>query len=192
MTLGTAKKITLALIEEYDPDNELLTNDEDISNRINLLFNAPYQRIAKIKKIKATKEINRDEKGNTKFYRKYELPKDMYQLRNIVIKDEETNEIKKENADYYIEGKDIYINDLSEGKYVINYYKYPTEITEETPDDFELELDTDACNVLPYAVASDILKADVSTDYSVFEASYLSMLNELRINQEVSMEIGEL
>lgn len=192
MTLGTAKKITLALIEEYDPDNELLTDDEDISNRINLLFNGPCQRLAKIKKIEATKEINRDEKGNTKFYRKYKLPEDMYQLKNIVIKDEETNEIKKENADYYIEGKDIYINDLSKGKYVINYYKYPTEITEETPDDFELELDTDACNVLPYAVASDILKADVSTDYSVFEASYLSMLNELRINQEVSMEIGEL
>ena len=54
MTLGQVKKTALALIEEYAPDNDLLTDDEDIQMRINLLVNSAYQELSQIKKINAT------------------------------------------------------------------------------------------------------------------------------------------
>ena len=83
-----------------------------------------------------------------------------------------------------------FINDITEG--YNNYFKYPEEINEDTLDDFLLELDQDACNVLPYAVASDILKADISNDYSIFEAKYQSMLSRLDNRKDLSITIGKL
>ena len=38
MTLGENKKIALALIEEYAPNNQYLTDDEDIRDRMNLIY----------------------------------------------------------------------------------------------------------------------------------------------------------
>ena len=51
MTLNENKKITLALIEEYSPNNEYLTEDEDIANRLNLVYAPNYQEISQIKRI---------------------------------------------------------------------------------------------------------------------------------------------
>lgn len=192
MTLGQVKKTALALIEEYAPDNDLLTDDEDIQTRINLLVNSAYQELSQIKKINATHILDRTEKGNSKYYREYDMPNDLYQLKNIIVKDNETNEVLSTNLDHYIENNKIFINDLMDGNYVINYFKYPEEINEETLDDFKLELDQDACNVLPYAVASDILKADISNDYSIFEAKYQSMLSRLDNRKDLSITIGKL
>ncbi len=192
MTLGQVKKTALALIEEYAPDNDLLTDDEDIQTRINLLVNSAYQELSQIKKINATHMLDRSEKGNSKYYREYDMPNDLYQLKNIIVKDNETNEILNANLDHYIENNKIFINDLTDGDYIINYFKYPEEINEETLDDFKLELDQDACNVLPYAVASDILKADISNDYSIFEAKYQSMLSRLDNRKDLSITIGKL
>ena len=192
MTLGQVKKTALALIEEYAPDNDLLTDDEDIQMRINLLVNSAYQELSQIKKINATHMLDRTEKGNSKYFREYDMPEDLYQLKNIIVKDSETNEVLNNNLDHYIENSKIFINDLTEGNYIINYFKYPEEINEETLDDFKLELDQDACNVLPYAVASDILKADISNDYSIFEAKYQSMLSRLDNRKDLSITIGKL
>lgn len=192
MTLGQVKKIALALIEEYAPDNDLLTDDEDIQTRINLLVNSANQELSQIKKINSTHMLDRSEKGNSKYYREYDMPNDLYQLKNIVVKDNETNEVLSVNLDHYIENNKIFINDITEGNYIINYFKYPEEINEDTLDDFLLELDQDACNVLPYAVASDILKADISNDYSIFEAKYQSMLSRLDNRKDLSITIGKL
>ena len=38
MTLEENKKICLGLIEEYSPTNKFLTDDEDIKNRLNLVY----------------------------------------------------------------------------------------------------------------------------------------------------------
>lgn len=192
MTLGQVKKTALALIEEYAPDNDLLTEDDDIQTRINLLVNNAYQELSQIKKINATHMLDRTEKGKKTYYREYDMPKDLYQLKNIIVKDSETNEILNANLDHYIENNKIFINDLTDGNYIINYFKYPKEINEETLDDFKLELDQDACNVLPYAVASDILKADPTNDYSIFESKYQSMFSRLDNRKDLSITIGKL
>ena len=103
-------------------------------------------------------------------YTSYTLPSDLYQIKSVFMLDENN---KKGNADYYTVGKNkIYINDNTQGQTVLEYYKFPLNINEETEDDFYLELDQDAQSVLVYKVASDILKTDPSADYSAFATEY--------------------
>ena len=181
MTLGENKKIALGLIEEYSNINAKLTDDEDISTRLNLVYAPNYQELAQKKKILKTKVLKEiSDEDVEEGYTEYTLPSNMYQMKNIIALDENNNKV---NADYYQIGKKkIYINNKSNYQYVLEYYAYPTVIDEETDDDFVLELDQDVLMILPYAVASDILKTDPSADYTAFLQEYQRKLNELNIS----------
>lgn len=178
MTLGENKKITLGLIEEYSNANPKLTDDVDIQNRINFLYATNYQELSQRKKILKTKTLKEvtDEKLE-EGYTEYTLPSSMYQFKRVIALDEKNKTV---DADYYTIGKKkIYINNESNANYILEYYAYPTIITDETDDDFTLELDQDALLILPYAVANDILKTDPSADYSAFLADYSRKLENL-------------
>lgn len=183
MTYGENKKITLALIEEYAPNLTELTEDEDIANRLPFLYNLAYKELAQTKKIIATKtygEISDENKEDR--YTSYSLPSDLYQIKNIFVQDSNNKQI---NADYYIVGNKIYINDNTPGNTILEYYKYPQEINEETEDDFYLELDNDAQALLPYKVADDILKTDPSSDYTAFATEYQRKLQALDTRRNI-------
>lgn len=190
MTLENNKKITLGLIEEYSPTNEYLTDDEDIRNRLNLVYAPNYQHLATIKKILKTKTINVSETQDSNG--EYRLPMDMYQFKRIVGLDSNNNEI---SPVFKIIGNKIYIKQ-NQGTYIIEYYAYPTDIEGNTEGSFELELDQDAQNVLPYLVANDILKTDPSADYSSFYREYQNrtevLLNSKNIQPSATVEEGIL
>lgn len=173
MNLGENKRIMLGLIEEFAPSNKNLTEDEDIYNRLNLVYSTNYQLISQMKKILKTKKIEITESKDGYF--ETSLPFDLYQFKRIVGLDEDNNRM---DISFDIIGKKIYIKQDS-GKYIIEYYAYPTTITLETEDDFELEVDSDAQAVLPYMVADDILKVDPSADYTAFKLRYEKMLEAL-------------
>ena len=106
----------------------------------------------------------------------------MYQLKNVMALDENN---KPAVADYYTVGKKkIYINNNSNYQYILEYYAYPTLIDQDTDDDFVLELDQDVLMILPYAVASDILKTDPSADYTAFQADYRRLLDNLNTSNQ--------
>ena len=183
MTYGDNKKITLALIEEYSPNMDNKTEDEDIALRLPFLYNLAYKELAMTKKIIATKtysEIPDEQKQDR--YKPYNLPSDLYQIKNIVTLDEDNKPI---NADYYTIQNKIYINDNSNGKTVLEYYKYPQEINEETTDDFYLEIDEDVQGILPYKVADDILKTDPSANYTAFATEYQRKLQSLDTRKNI-------
>ena len=92
---------------------------------------------------------------------------------------------KPSNADYYTVQNKIYINDNSKGNTVLEYYRYPQEINEETTDDFYLEIDEDAQGILPYKVADDILKTDPSSDYTAFATEYQRKLQILDTRKNI-------
>lgn len=174
MNLRDNKKIVLGLIEEYAPSNPLLTDDEDISSRLNLVYAPAYQELSQDKKIIKTKElkgISQEGEG----YEEFSLPANLYQQKRIIALDENNNQV---SPDFYTIGKKIYINRASNYRYILEYYAYPTVITEETPDEFTLEIEQDAQMILPYMVASDILKTDPSSDYTAFEAVYQRKLRD--------------
>lgn len=173
MTLGDNKKIMLGLIEEYSPTNQYLTDDEDIKNRLNLVYSPNYQFISQKKPIIKTKTIiiNNTDDGTTIST----LPMDLRQLVKVIGLDSNNRRISPE---YDTIGKKIYIKNI-EGTYILEYYAYPTEITSETKDDFYLEIDADAQALLPYLVANDILKVDPSANYTSFYNEYQSRVQSL-------------
>ena len=67
MTLGDNKKIALGLIEEYDKNNPLLTSDEDISTRLNLVYSTSYQELSQLKRILKTKVLKTGHKSILKW-----------------------------------------------------------------------------------------------------------------------------
>lgn len=192
MTLGENKKITLALIEEYSPTNVYLTDDEDIANRLNLVYAPNYQELSQIKRIIKTKVLREITGKIEEGYEEVSMPSNMYQLIKVVALDEYNNEVE---ADYRTLGNKILISKEKDAKYVLEYYMYPSEINEETPDNFYLELDQDAQMLLPYLVANDILKVDPSSDYTAFQAEYrrkLDLLNPRKILTSAVVEEGEI
>lgn len=173
MNLGENKKIMLGLIEEYAPTNTMLTEDEDIYNRLNLVYSTNYQLLSQKKKILKTKKI--EVTTNSDVNLEASLPSDLYQLKRVVGLDEYNN---RKDIKFDVIGKKIYLKQEI-GKYIIEYYAYPTTILTDTEDDFELEIDSDAQAVLPYMVADDILKVDPSSDYTAFKIRYEQMLQLL-------------
>lgn len=194
MTLGENKKICLALIEEYVKNNENLTDDTDIQDRINLLYAPAYQELSQLKKMiktKTLKEYVEDEEAEAG-YEEFSLPSNMYQLKKVVAWNKDGEDVTPE---YKLLGKKIYIKKSSNATYIIEYYVYPTQIAENTPDSFMLELDQDVQNVLPYQVANDILKTDPSADYSAFLNEYQRKkegIDGRRSIATISVEDGEV
>lgn len=182
MTLGENKKIALALIEEYVKTNEKLTDDTDIQDRINLLYAPAYQEMAQAKKIIKTRVLKEIRENPGEGYEEFTLPSNLYQLRKVVAWDSNGNDV---SADFKRLGNKIYINRESNAQYIIEYYMYPTQITEDTPDNFMLEIDQDAQNILPYQVANDILKVDPSADYTAFLSEYQRKLQALDTRKDI-------
>lgn len=175
MTLGENKKIALGLIEEYSPNNIYLTEDEDIRNRLNLVYSANYQFLSQEKPILKTKKIKILEDSNSTI--ELNIPTDCRQIKRLVALDFDNNRI---SPNYEIIGKKVYLKEKA-GKYILEYYAYPTEITENTKDEFELEIDRDAQALLPYVIANDVLKVDPSSDYSSFYNEYQNRLQRLDV-----------
>ena len=62
----------------------------------------------------------------------------------------------------------------------VNYFKYPESITSKTKDSYEFELPQDALELMPYGIAGDLLKSDVSSEYGrIYSDRYESMLSRL-------------
>jgi hypothetical protein len=66
---------------------------------------------------------------------------------------------------------------LESGTAEIDCYVYPERITEKTKDKaYEFELTADVLEIMPYGVASDLLKSDVSAEYGkIYTERYESM-----------------
>lgn len=185
MTLIEVIKQALALADEYSPDagySQMFTEDEDFQQKLKLLFAQPYQELSQIKKIKKQKtytvKVNDESEDR---YTAYSLPFDLYKTKEIVVQDANTNKLI--DGDYYLQNKKIYLNDSVGANYILVYYAYPEVITEETEDDFELEIDQDAQMILPYKAIDNILKTDPSADYTAFKQAYEDAINRLDLSE---------
>lgn len=185
MNLKESKCITLALIEEFNPDSEYLTDDDDIQVRLNRIYNACMMSIARNKRIEKTYTFEDFEKTSEDFYQEFDIPSNCYIIKDIILQDEKTNSIRGNQVDYYRIGKKLYINSNTNGTPILRYYAYPKEIKEtDTDEKYKFDLDLDVQYLLPYAVASDILKTDKASDYTAFENKYRMELSSLIMSKE--------
>ena len=169
MTLKEMKKKTLVLIEELNPDSALLTDDPDISIKLHPVINQVMYEMARIKKIPMYVEMA-VAKGALIGFADIEKAcgYEIYQIGTVC------------GVNYASKADGTILKILESGTAQIDCYVYPERITEKTSDSYEFELSPDVLEIMPYGVAADLLKSDVSTEYgSVYATRYETMLQRL-------------
>lgn len=177
MTLSDIKKKTFALIEELS-DSTNLTDDPDLASKMNYVVNQIQYELSRVKKIPDYSELEVTTENLVKFNditSKY----DVYQL-DIV-----------RGVDYELKAQGTIIKPLENGIAEIEYFRYPKRIDENTPDTFEFELSDDVLEIMPYGIAGDLLKSDVSNAYgNVYSQRYEQLKQQLDIRYNTgSIEI---
>lgn len=170
MTLLELKKKVLGLIEELNPDSEFLTDDPDIATKINDVINQILFELARMKKIPKYIEIEVNE-GELIDYERIEKESgsEVYQISLV------------EGVAYEYKAQGTIIKALESGTMGIDFFIYPERITGKTnAKGYEFELSPDALEIMPYGVAGDLLKSDVSTEYgSIYATRYETMKQQL-------------
>lgn len=165
MTLKEMKIKVLALIEELNPDTTFLTDDPDIATKINSVINQILFELVRIKKIPKYVELEVT-KGDLIEFSDIEKKcgYEIYQVNNFGG----VNYVPKANGTVF--------KILEDGTAEIDCYVYPERITDKTKDTYEFELTADALEIMPYGVAADLLKSDVSAEYgNIYAARYESL-----------------
>ena len=167
MKLSDVKKQILALIEELNPTSQYLTDDPDIQAKIDYVIDQIQTELARLKKLPKNVEISVDLDTKSKY-----TTKDLgiYQI-NVIrgLKHEiiEDTVIFEENGTADVYG-----------------YELPPLVSEFVPesenDEYEFVLDKDCMEILPYGVAGDLLKSDISANYGqIYSNRYENMIQRL-------------
>ncbi len=165
MTLLEMKKKVLGLIEELNPDSEVLTDDPDIAAKINGVINQIMFELIRLKKLPGYVEIP-VEGGEIIDFSKVEKASkyEVYQLGLVC------------GVPYEYKAQGTMIKVLEKGTACIDFYKFPERITEKTKNSYEFELPADVLEIMPYGIAGDLLKSDVSTEYGrIYSERYNEM-----------------
>ena len=154
MTLGEAKDKVYMLLDEHSAGGEV-EHDEDIELKMVRFFDMAQKELSKIKKILKSKKITADA-GRTE----YSMPSDFRQLYRIWKDD------KPATNRYRWRGGKLVIPERDAGSVItVEYFAEPETIGENAADDYEFELDEDACGCLPFYVAAQQLLPDLVMDY---------------------------
>ena len=165
MTLKEMKLKVLSLIEELNKDSQYLTDDLDIQEKINYVTNQILFELARIKKIPKYVELEVSKGEKIDFA---DIEKECgYEVFQIKLFGGVANDPKADGTVYKI---------LENGIAEVECYVYPESITGTTKDTYEFELSADALEVMPYGIAADLLKSDVSAEYgNIYATRYESM-----------------
>ena len=169
MTLGEMKAKVLAMIEELNPDIDLLTDDPDIADKINHVTNQVLFELSRMKKIPKYAEISVSA-GDTVTFEDLAaaVGNEVYQRATVG------------GVAYEPKAGGTILKIRESGTLEVDCFVYPERITGTTKDSYEFELSADALEIMPYGIAADLLKSDVSTEYGkVYATRYETMLQRL-------------
>lgn len=176
MTLKEFVRKTFALIEELNPDSDVLTDDPDISAKTYAVVNQVMFELARFKKIPGYVEMPVTEGQVVRFEDVAAVcGRQLYQLDNIT------------GAKFTPRADGTVLKILEDGKLEIDYYAFPARIEEDTKaEDYVFELSDDALEIMPYGVAADLLKSDISAAYGKAYADRYEMMLQ-RLDSRYSM-----
>ena len=169
MTLKEFKEKVLGMIEELNPDSPLLTDDPDIATKFNDVTNMRMFDLARMKKIPKYVEMNVSKGDMVEFADiENECGYEIYQIGSVC------------GVNYSPKANGTILKILEDGVAEIDVFVYPERITSKTKDTYEFELSPDAMEILPYGVAGDLLKSDVSAEYgTIYSTEYEKMIQRL-------------
>lgn len=170
MNLKEMKTKTLSLIEELNPNSEHLTDDPDIAAKHNETINQVMYELVRFKKIPkyVEMEVHAGELVDfTDLERK--CGNEVYQLGLVG------------GVDHIVKANGTVLKFLADGIAEIDCFVYPERITEKTKDKaYEFELSPDVLEIMPYGVAADLLRSDVSAEYGkIYANRYEEMKSRL-------------
>lgn len=176
MILKEMKQKVLGLIEELNPENPLLTKDEDLSTKINDVTNQVMYELARIKKIPKYCEIEVNEGDLIDFARiEKECGYEVFQVDTV------------KGVKYTTKARGTVYKMLESGVAEIEVFVYPERITSKTNNSYEFELTADVLEIMPFGIAGDLLKSDESANFGkIYSDRYETMLNRLDIRYQMS------
>ena len=165
MTLKEMKMKVLALIEELNPNHNLLTDDPDIATKINYVINQIMMELVRLKKFPKYVEMEVKEGDKIDFAT---LEKECgYEVYQISLVSGVKTAPKAMGTVHKV---------LESGTAEIEFFAFPEQLTSTTKDSYEFELSADVLEIMPYGIAADLLKSDVSTEYgTIYAQRYESM-----------------
>ena len=169
MTHKEMKKKVYGMIEELNPDSEYLTDDPDLSTKYNDVCNQVMFELARIKKIPRYIELE-VRSGDILTFEDLEAEcgNEIYQIAKV------------EGVNHLYKASGTVVKVTSDGLAEIDVYVYPERITDSTSDSYEFELSPDVLEIMPYGIAADLLKSDISAEYgNVYANRFKDMLNSL-------------
>lgn len=154
MTLKEMKKKALRLIEEISEEEKNLTSDPDIAVKLNDVTNQIMFELCRIKKTLAHEkvEVTAGEVFDMKTLERF------YQMKAIRCENVYGDTVGFEQMDNL-----IIFEENATVKFF--YYVLPEPITSDTADSYEFDVMADVLEIMPYGIAADLLKSDVSTNY---------------------------
>ena len=176
MTLKDMKMKVLSLIEELNPENALLTDDPDIQAKINDVTNQILFELARLKKIPRYVEMEVTVGDIIDFSDiSKECGYEIFQVERVCG----VNNVPKASGTVF--------KILESGTAEIDVFVYPERITSKTKDSYEFELSDDALEIMPYGIAADLLKSDISAEYgTIYATRYESMKQMLDPRYQMS------
>ena len=169
ITLEEMKKKTLRLIEEISPEHKDLTEDPDIAAKFNDVTNQIMFELVRMKKFAKYLEMEVS-KGDLVDFAVIE--------KKCGYEPYQWGVVKGVKHDFKANG--TILKFLESGTAEIDVYVYPERITEKTNGSYEFELPSDVLEIMPYGIAADLLKSDISTEYgSIYATRYETMLQRL-------------
>lgn len=169
MTYPEMQKKVLTLIEEYNEEDEQRTDDPDIAAKFMSVTNQIAYELARLKKIPRYVEIPVQKDQILDF----QAIGDACNARIYQI-----NVVRGVGVEYKADGTVLKFRE--DGTAEIDCCIYPTYITEENAEDYVFEQSDDVLEIMPYGIAADLLKSDVSSEYgSVYATRYEQMLQRL-------------
>lgn len=176
MTLGEMKKKVLGLIEELNPNNSNLTDDPDISTKINDVINQILFEMSRIKKTPKYFEME-VKKGDLITFAEFEgeCGYEIYQISRVG------------GVKHSPKASGTVFKVLEDGTMEVECFVYPEKINDKTKDSYEFELSADILEIMPYGIAADLLKSDVSADFGkIYATRYESMKQMLDPRYQMS------
>ena len=170
MTLKEMKQKVLSMIEELNPLSDVLTDDPDIAAKINDVINQVMYEMARFKKIPKYVEMEVNEGDTLEFADiEKECGYEIYQIDIIC------------GVRYVPRAQGTVMKMLESGTAEISCFVYPERITPDTKDKaYEFELSPDVLEIMPYRIAADLLKSDVSAEYgNQYDVRFKELFNLL-------------
>lgn len=169
MTYKEMQKKYLSLIEELNPLSDHLTDDPDIAAKQMEVVNQIMFEVARQKKLPKYVEMGVTEGQTVEFSDiEAECGYEIYQISLV------------SGVRYVPKANGTVLKFKDSGTAEIDVYVYPERITEQNKNSYEFEMTPDVLEIMPYGIAADLLKSDVSAEYgSVYATRYEQMLQRL-------------